>query len=82
MSGSADVNVPLLIIAMGLIVLGWTIGLLAVRDFLRKQEIKDKEFDEQFFLTHCRDCDSELDTETGLCPRCRQEGVTSPDLPQ
>ncbi|CCF82971.1 hypothetical protein [Nitrolancea hollandica] len=83
MPGSHDANVPLLIIAMGLIVLGWTVGILAVRDYLRKQEIKDQQFEEEFYRTHCRDCDAELDSETGQCPRCQQqEGITSPDLPQ
>lgn len=83
MPESQDANVPLLIIAMGFIIFGWTVGLLAVRDYLRKQEIKDQEFEEQFYRTHCRDCDAELDTENGQCSRCHnQEGVVSPDLPQ
>jgi hypothetical protein len=84
MSATSDVNVPLLIIAAGFILFGWTVGILAVRDYLRKQEIKDREFDEWYFRTHCSDCGAELPTENGECPRCQRqpEGVTSSDPAQ
>lgn len=86
MPGGHEANIPLLIIAAGFIIFGWTVGILAVRDYLKKAEIKDQQFEEQYFQTHCRDCEAELDTETEDCPhrqpRESREGVISPDLPQ
>ena len=83
MPGSHDANIPLLIIAAGFIVFGWVVGLLAVRDYLRKEELKDKKFEEEYFSTHCRICNTELDAETGECARCQpREGVVSSDPPQ
>jgi hypothetical protein len=81
MSATPDANIPLLITAAGFIIFGWTVGILAVRDYLRKQEIKAQEFDEWYFRTHCSECRAELPTENGECPRCERqpEGVTSSD---